>query len=172
MKLTEQQLRKLLAVRKILLKRIEKLKKQIRYYENILQIVDNIIRSSSIMTADKILEKHIEEQKLREKCVEILERENNIIELKLKFSIKKEDSLFRKLVKEKLDKFKHEDLERVREGEIDSEYMFDYEINTDENGIIKVIRLWNCDTKRLNSIVRSIEILCTKIERGGATLKP
>ncbi len=171
MRLSEKQIKQLLAIRRIILKRIEKLKKQIKYYENILQSVDNLIRASSITTADKILEQHAEEQELREKCVDVAERENNAVELKLKFNVKKDDSLFRKLVKDKLDKFKREDLNRVREGELDSEYMFDYEICTDESGFVRIIRLWNCDTRRLYSILKGVETLCTRITgtRGQST---
>ncbi len=166
MRLSEKQIKQLLAVRRVLLRRIERLRKQIKYYEDILQAVDNIIRSSSITTADKVLEKHVEKRKILEKCVEVKEKEN-VIELSIKFSIKRDDALFRKLVKEKLDRFKREDLSKVREGELDQEYMFDYEILTDSNNNVKVIRIWNCDTRRLNIILRAIETLCRKITGSG-----
>jgi len=159
---SEEHVEKLLRIRKMLERKIRRLKAQLRFYEELLRYVDSILRQSSITTADKYL---IEKQKIEErisKCVDI-ERRDEYVEIRLKFPLKKDDWRFRKYVKEKyLEKFKSEDLERVREGEIEKEYMFDYEVVTREDGTIESLKLWNCDNIRLERIVKILEYICRR----------
>ncbi len=166
MRLTEEQVKMLTELRQKLQKRVEKLRRLIKFYEELIKAIDTIIRTSSITTAAQVYEETKHEEELSKQCLDVKELEDRI-EIYLKFPLKKDDWRFRRyLVSKFLNKFKSEDLERIRNGEIDEEYAFDYEVVTKENGTIECIRLWNCDSARLSRIVKALQQICIKVREG------
>ncbi|GEM_PF-6860462 len=163
MRLTEEQYRRLLELRNKLRKKIEKLRKTLREYEELLRAIDSIIRSTSITTAQEIYEESAPARELERKCLEVKEAEDHY-EIYLKFQLKKDDWRYKKYLRDRvLDKFKAEDRARVRDGELDEEHAFDYEVVTREDGTIECIKVWNCDTARLNRIIEAVQHICQKV---------
>ncbi|NPA69482.1 MAG: hypothetical protein GXO26_01620 [Crenarchaeota archaeon] len=162
MRIGEEQIERLLRMRKIIERKIRILRNRLRFYEELLKTIDTILRTSSITTAEQYM---IERRKVEErlsKCLEV-SRSDEYVEILLKFPLKKDDWRFRKYVKENLlEKFKSEDMERVREGELEKEYMFDYEVVARDDGTIEKLRLWNCDNVRLEKIIKVLEYLCRR----------
>ncbi len=162
MKFSGEDIEKLLRIRKMLERKIRRLRARLRFYEELLKTVDSILRSSSIMTAEQYMTERQKVEERLSKCLSI-NRGDEYVEIILKFPLKKDDRRFKKYVKDKyLEKFKSEDLERVREGEIEREYVFDYEVITRDDGTIESIKLWNCDNVRLERIVKILEYLCRR----------
>ncbi len=162
MRIGEEQIERLLRMRKLIEKKVRVLRSRLRFYEELLKTIDTILRTSSITTADQYLSEKRKIEERLSKCFDI-SRSDEYIEINLKFPLKKDDWRFRRYVRENLlEKFKSEDMERVREGELEKEYMFDYEIVTREDGTIEKLKLWNCDNIRLEKIIRTLEYLCRR----------
>ncbi len=163
MRLTEEQYKRLLELRNRLKKKVERLRKILREYEDLLKTIDSIIRSTSITTAHEIYEESATIRELEKKCLEIREMEDHY-EIYLKFQLRKDDWKYKKYLRDRvLDRFKAEDRSRVRDGELDEEHAFDYEVVTREDGTIECIKVWNCDTARLNRIVEAIQHICQRV---------
>jgi len=161
----EEQIERLLRMRRMIERKVRILRSRLRFYEELLKTIDTILRSSSITTAEQYLtEKRKMEERLS-RCLDV-SRSDEFVEINLKFPLRKDDWRFRKYVRENLlEKYKSEDLERVREGELEKEYMFDYEIVTRDDGTIEKLKLWNCDNLRLERIMKTLEYLCRRAGR-------
>ncbi|NPA22891.1 MAG: hypothetical protein GXO23_01145 [Crenarchaeota archaeon] len=165
MRIGEEQIERLLRMRRMIERKVRILRSRLRFYEELLKTIDTILRSSSITTAEQYLtEKRKMEERLS-RCLDV-SRSDEFVEINLKFPLRKDDWRFRKYVRENLlEKYKSEDLERVREGELEKEYMFDYEIVTRDDGTIEKLKLWNCDNLRLERIMKTLEYLCRRAGR-------
>ncbi len=145
-------------------KRIEELRKELLFLENLLEIVNENLSKKSFVTATQISEKEEkrreeEKTKLGEKLLEVnitsrtgeilavLEAYEKMAIIKPVVNINVNIQPFRAfLVNRILEGFKRKDEERVMKGEIQKNEAFDYEIVTEDSNL-KEIKIYNYRTK-------------------------
>ncbi|BDR91624.1 hypothetical protein [Vulcanisaeta souniana] len=159
--------KKLLELRDKLDNRIRELQEELNLLNEIKNVLDNIIKSQSIVPATELVGKPqdlgrlVETREIRSRTnnellgtVEIYEGGVSIKPIK---PFSKDVTAFRRFFRDKiLEGFKQEDDKLVRDGQLRREEAFNYEIKLDGDNVVNIIIRNYRNDERLREIIRAI----------------
>lgn len=172
---SEDKIRKWLEFRRVVEDKIRELEKELDFLKNIKELIDDYIKSHSIITADRLVfeknlgslieVKNVKSRSTGELLAKIEIYEKGLI-IKPLVSINVDTSVFKKFFKEKvLEKLRREDLELVKKGELSENEVLNYNVKTSSEGEIEEIIIENYrDEERLREIMNSIRWTLEKVE--------
>ncbi len=153
-----QELRDLIELRRKVRRRIDELRGELEVLEEVLKLIDSIIKSKSITTADRVTQ-----QKsvitISGKGGEWARVTYDDVNLVITFTkpIPEQPHISRFLIGEVLEGLRRDDENMVSEGELDESEALSYDVERDEGGLIKEIRVKNYRSqRRLRRIIEAL----------------
>ena len=160
--------------------RIKELQEELDLLNEVKSVIDNIIKSQSIVPATELVGKQqdlgklVETREIRSRVgnellgtVEVYENGVSIKPIK---PFSKDNTAFKRFFKDKiLEGFKQEDDKLVKDGQLRREEAFSYEVKLDGDNVVGiVIRNYRSD-ERLREIIRAIRWTLERVlkEEGG-----
>lgn len=152
-------IRELLELRRRIRERINELREELETLESILKLIDSLIKSQSITTADRV-SRRVSTITLNapngEEIGKVNYDEDSIV-IEFTKPIPSSSSVERVFLKSVLEGLKREDEELVNAGELDSSESLSYDVERDDKGMIMRIVVKNYrDQRRLRRIVESL----------------
>ncbi|MGC9135550.1 hypothetical protein [Caldivirga sp.] len=161
----ELNIKELLELRRRIRERVNELRDELSMLESTLKVIDALIRTRSITTADKVSSKeelHLAAPNGEE--VAKLTYDNDSIVIEFSKPITDQPPLRRFFIEKVLNGLKGEDEELVNGGELDESRGFNYEVERNSEGLITKIIIRNYrEQRRLKRIIDALKWTVSKM---------
>ncbi|WP_291765319.1 hypothetical protein [Caldivirga sp. UBA161] len=161
----ELNVKELLELRRRIRERINELRDELSMLESTLKVIDSLIRTRSITTADKVSPKG--ELRLTAPSGEEVAKltyDDDKIMVEFSKPITEQPPLRRFFIEKVLNGLKGEDEELINNGELDESMGFDYEVERNSEGLITRVIIRNYrEQRRLKRIIDALKWTVSKM---------
>ncbi len=158
--------KELLELRRRIRERISELRDELNMLESTLKVIDSLIKTGSITTADKVQPRESSISLMTPSGEELAKLTYNDEEVIIEFSkpISEQPPLRRFFIEKVLNGLRGEDEELVNNGELEESMALNYDIERNSEGLITRIVIRNYrDQRRLKRIIEAIKWTISKL---------
>lgn len=158
--------KELLELRRRIRERISELRDELNMLESTLKVIDSLIKTGSITTADRVQPRESSISLTTPSGEELAKLTYNDEEVIIEFSkpISEQPPLRRFFIEKVLNGLRGEDEELVNNGELEESMAFNYDIERNSEGLITRIVIRNYrDQRRLKRIIEAIKWTISKL---------